>query len=447
MSIVTDRPEMPAPSLWRFPAFDAWNLPDGTVGHHLELDSERMLHVALHFPMNLAAEPRDREGITELCARLLTDGTGRAEGFAGALDRIAANLWTDVAFEGITVGLDVPVHHAGEGLRLLGLALTAPAFADEDVQRQRRDMIAGLRMLESDGPAVAERTLWRSLYASADRRSRAVNGDEQTLASLDRESVCDWYERVIRLERAHVVSVGGVATASVVDGVQQIVEARHPSSPALELPESAEHAHQASRTVFVNRPAAGQTAIEIGCLLADLDGPDWASMRVASRVLGEGLRSRLNLVLREQKGFTYGVHAAASRNPSGGDFRVTGTFSASATGEALRDALDILVEFRESGPTADEHRTAVDAIISRTPIGHQTGRDILRTVLAGVQLGLPVDWITGWLTDVQATSASSVAEVIHRVLPSRTTVIIAGDADVCLPLLAEAGIVVDQEIA
>ncbi|WP_448720592.1 M16 family metallopeptidase [Microbacterium natoriense] len=444
MTVLAARPTLSDPVLWQFPELETWSRPSGLAGHHLRLDGEGMLRMAVFIPAPLSAEPRDREGITELCARVLTEGAGREQDFPASLDRIAATIWSQVGVDGVTVGLDVPTHRASEGLRLLGSALTAPAFADEDVQRHRREMQAELRMRDSDGPAVAELALWRSLYPETDRRSRPLIGSESSVSRLDRDAVHEWFTHVVRLDRAQFVSVGAIRSDELVDALETAIGTV--ASDALSTSRaSAPTSAVPPRTVFIDRPGATQTAIEIATAVSDCSGAEWAALKIVTRILAEGMRSRLNLVLREQKGYTYGVHGSAQRGSSGGVFRIRGTVNTEATGAALRDALDILDDFRTSGPTPAELHDAIDAIISRTPIRHQTGRDILNTALAGVTTGLATDWLTSELSDVRDHTPESVIQTYRRLLSARPTVVIAGDARVCMPLLTEAGIVVDAQ--
>lgn len=446
MTALAARPLIPDAVLWEFPVFDSYALGQGIRGQHLPLSASRMLHVTAYFPAPLGAEPREQEGVTHLCAALLTEGTRTRDGarFAAESDRVAATIWADVSIDGVVVGLDVPLDHARTGLELWADALTSPVFDERELERHRRELVAGIRSRQSNGPVVAGMTMDKTLYGDGDRRSRPASGDEQTVANVDREAVVRRYGQVFRPDIAQVLSVGDLPTDELAGLIGDALSGWDPAPVETEVPEPSTSAGPA-RTVLVDRPGAGQTALEIGCRTTDAADPRQSSLRIASRILGEGIRSRLNLVLREQKGYTYGVRTQVLTGRTGGVFHVSGTVATGVTGAALADALEILEAFRTEGPTASEHAEAVAAIASRTPIGHQTGRDILQTALRGVRAGLPTDWTTAMLAEVAASTPDSVADDYRRLVPEQLTVVVAGDENACAPLLAAAQIAVDAD--
>jgi len=448
MTITATRPAIAEPVLWEFPAFDSWAAEPGLRGQHLALSGSRMLHLAVWIPTPLSTEPREQEGVTNLCARLLVEGTRQRTGqeFAAELDRNAASLRTSVSIDGITIALDVPVTRAAAGIALLGEALTAPAFPAHEVERLTREILSDLRAEKIDGGRRAATAFHAHRYLDSDRRARRLEGDEQTLARIDRQAVLDRYRQAFVAERAQVLSVGSLSTSEVrgmvVDALQEW-RSTTSENASVDLPPPQP---APARTVLIDKPGATQTAIEIGWCTPPTTDPSWPALRIGARVLGEGLRSRLNLVLREQKGYTYGVHAITNADRRAATFRIAGTVASAVTGAALTDALGILLGFRSEGLTDEEHRAAATSIISSTPISHETGRHLREAALAGVRTGRPVTWLTSFLADLGATSAHGVSEDFRRSVAGEPTIVLVGDASVCIPLLADVGIPIDSVV-
>jgi len=198
---------------------------------------------------------------------------------------------------------------------------------------------------------------------------------------------------------------------------------------AVTEPVASARAADACRIVFVNRPGAVQSEITIACA-----GPDrreeggWAPFPVLSFVIGGSPNARIDAVLREEKGFTYGIRCGFRPRRKGGLFLTGGSVRADSTVEALDLLLGILDGGRD-GFTEEEARAGVD-FIGKTAPGRYATADAVADEAATMALeGLTTDFTTANLLDLATVDAERISEAYRRhVQPGQWTVVVVGDA-------------------
>ena len=202
------------------------------------------------------------------------------------------------------------------------------------------------------------------------------------------------------------------------------------SGTALEPIEASEAARavDAARIVFLDRPGSVQTEFYVGC-----PGPDrrveggWAAYQVLGFVVGGSPNARIDAVLREDKGFTYGIRSGFRPRRRGGVFLTSGSVRADSTVEALGLLLEILDQARE-GFNENETRTGVD-FIGKTAPGRYATADTVADEAAGLSLeGLTTEFTTASLRALEDVDAEVLTKAYGRYVTGEWTVIIVGDA-------------------
>ena len=193
-------------------------------------------------------------------------------------------------------------------------------------------------------------------------------------------------------------------------------------------PREAARALEATRVVFLDRPGSVQTEFYVGCPGPDHSVEDgWAPYQVLGFVVGGSPSARVDAVLREEKGFTYGIRSGFRPRRRGGMFLTSGSVRADSTVEALGLLLDILDTARE-GFTAQETKAGVD-FIGRTAPGRYATADAVAEEAAGLSLeGLTTDFTTENLLALAEVDAASLAAAYGRYVNGEWTVVVVGDA-------------------
>ncbi|GAA5027257.1 pitrilysin family protein [Terrabacter aeriphilus] len=448
------RPVVAPPEPWAFPPSTTHDLPNGLRLVTYDVPGQYVLSVRLGLPVSLRDEPREREGVASIMARTLDEGTERhtAEEFARLLERKGVSFGAGMADAGLSIDLDVVKGNVEPALDLLRQILTEPAFPQPEVARQVRTRIAEIEQERSVASHRAGLEFVRTFYAPGDRSSRPTAGTRETVSAISRDDVAAFHAR-------HVVAAG---TTMVVAGdlegldVRALVEgalgewASGPSHRDRFLTHAAALAPDRGRIVLVSRPGSVQTELVVGA-----PGPDrsveggWAPYPVLGFVLGGSPNARVDAVLREEKGYTYGIRSSFRPRRRGGVFLTSGSVRADSTAESLRLLLEILESGRE-GFSDKEIRSGVD-FISKTAPGRYATADTIADEAVGMALdGRTTDFTTTNLRDLATVDRARVEAAYARFADgagvgasgpgSGWTVVMVGDAAAHLAAVEALGI-------
>ena len=427
---VLERPEVSAPEPWSFPQARRSELANGLSVVSYDIPGQYVISVCLAVPMTLEREPRDREGIATIMARTLDEGTARhtAEEFAELLERKGIALGAGVSDAGLVVDLDVSKRHLSEALDLLSQAVREPAFPANEVSRHVKTRLAEIDQ-ERAVPAQRAAMEFIATYFDADERAaRPTAGTKATIAAITPQDLVAFHAANVVPSGATVVVAGDLSDLDVVAEIEQALGSWSGVAAAPVEPREAARAADAARIVFVDRPGSVQTEFYIGCPGPDHSAEDgWAPYQVLGFVVGGSPNARIDAVLREDKGYTYGIRSGFRPRLRGGMFLTSGSVRADSTVEALELLLDILDKARE-GFTPQETQAGVD-FISRTAPGRFATADTVAEEAAGLSLeGLTTDFTTANLLALANVTPAALKSAYNRYITSDWTIVIVGDA-------------------
>ncbi|MEO3938331.1 pitrilysin family protein [Dermatophilaceae bacterium Soc4.6] len=429
------RPEVVPPEPYTFPEPTRQTLTNGLTVVAYDVPGQYVVSVRLVLPLPLATEPRDREGVATILARTLDEGTTEhtSAEFAELLERKGVALGAGASEPGLTVEVDVAKRHLDYALDLLRQALTQPAFPAAEVERHRKQRLAEIEQERAVPGQRAAIELLATLYAPGERASRPTAGSRDTIASITRDDVAALHAAHVGPAGATIVVAGDLAGVDAVAAVEAALGGwAVPAGSALPQGDvaatPAAPADDRVRIVMLDRPGSVQTELVVAC-----PGPDrkvargWSAYPVLSFVLGGGPNARIDSVLREEKGFTYGIRSGFRPRRSGGLFLTSGSVRADSTVEALGTLLDILDGGRD-GFTDAEVRSGVDFVAMTAPGRYATADAIADEAATMAQDGLTTQFTTHNLRQMVRLEAADLDGAYRDVVDGRWTVVVVGDA-------------------
>ena len=431
------RPDITAAPHWSFPAAEHGTLANGLQVAVHRLPGQYVASVGVLLDAPLSAEPRGAEGVATVVSSALIEGTEGHPGgaFAEAIEDQGAVLGGGVDYSATQVLLDVPVSHLDAALPLLAEAVAAPTLADEAVERHAAALAAGLEQQLATGPGLAGRALRAALIDPDFREPRPRSGDPAGVRGLTGHDART-HQATLGPAGALLVVAGDVAedTLARVEAVfggwrnpGQARVAHHAPSPA------------SPRAVIIDRPGAVQADLRLGWSTIDRADPRWADLQIATNALGGAYLSRLNKVLREEKGFTYGISLVNSPMRRGGISYAQGAFRTEVVGEALSLARELLT--LDAAPiTPEEVARARDYLTGTTPLRFATAAGVVGGVLALAGAGLGPGFVAEQLAGyARATPTSATAAAAALLDPAAATLVLVGDAEALVDQVTAAG--------
>ena len=279
-------------------------------------------------------------------ADLLDEGTRELDGLAlhDALARIGAQFDCDVGVDATVVTLVTLKRFAREAVALLSAVVNRPRFDDADFERVRGIRASRLMQLSDVPAAVAERLFAYRLYGAHPYGHTSL-GTVSALRRAHRRRCADVPSRRADGRRRRRSSASAIwrtkSSSSWCRRSGRAATGRRARAGSLVAPgwRPVERPPSISRLALAHRPGAAQSELRIGCVAAARSTPDYVVLAVLNTALGGAFVSRINLKLREEKGFTYGARSAFDYRRQPGPFVVQASVQTDATAEAVQDVL------------------------------------------------------------------------------------------------------------
>ena len=471
------RPAPGAPRPYHFPKFERRALANGVRIVVAPVHKLPLVTAIALVDAGAALDPEGREGLAQLTARALTEGTASSPGEAltDRVERLGTSLEASADWDTALVQLTVASSRLAEAVRLLGEVLREPAFAEREVGRLRAERLAELLALKTEPRGLADEMFDRFTYAPSARYARPEGGSEASVSALGRAEVAHFYGEHYQPSRTTIVIAGDVtadeaervvaaafgdwrerdATAATAaagaaargappqrEVAKHAVTARHPSDAARTAsppPPAVDTPARLTRAVhLVANADAPQSELRIGHVGVPRLHPDYFAIVVMNAILGGLFSSRVNLNLREAHAYTYGAHSAYDWRRAAGPFVVSSAVKSDVTDAAAREVLFEIDRLRAEPVSADELSLATSYLDGVFPIRYETTAAIAVALANLVLYGMPDDYFDRYREHIRALTADDVLRAARDHLhPDRLQVVVVGDpATVRAPLEA-----------
>jgi zinc protease len=411
-----------------FPPYEIRTLENGlqvvAVLHHEQpVVSMRMIVRA-----GAALDPKGKAGLANLAASLLDQGTttksagemNDAIDFMGGV--MGAGAGTDLTFVNVIVMKD----SFETGMRMLSEMARQPAFAIEEIERQRQQALSNLQVSFEDPEFLANAVFDRLVYGFHPY-GMLQSGTPASLSAISRQDLLTYHQQHFVPNNAILAIVGDVSAAEAFDGVQKVFgdwQRRDVPRPAFTSPPE-----PTRRVVVVNKPDAVQTEVRVGHLGVRRNSPDYMALNLALRILGGEGANRLHQLLRTERGLTYGAKADMGTYLETGDFEASTNTRSEATGEVLRLIVDEFWRLQRERVSERELADAKAYLTGSFPLTIETPDAIATQVLNVLFYGLPVEQLESFRERVNAVRTDDIERVARYFLrPDRLSIVLVGNA-------------------
>jgi len=439
-SVLRTRPSLGEAPNGTFPAVERSRLANGLTVLSCHLPGKRLATVSAFVDLSADDDPAGREGVAVITARSLLEGTQQRDALAlsAALEREGASLDVTADLDGLNTVLEVPGERLSALLPLLAEALREPAFPEKEVQRIVRERLEEIEMERALPATRAALEFSRVAHPAGLRAALPVGGTSTSVGAIERDDIALAHRSCFVPSTTTVIVVGDLTELDADELVEQCFGDWIPTGTRSSQPTSADSSLR--RATVIDRPGSASTQFVLGHQTPGRNHSDWPAMTIAAHVLGSPLTSRLDAVLRQEKGYTYGIRASVGADRSGGLFQISSAVEASVTAPALEDLDDIVREAVAQGLTEQECSDAASYLTGVAPMSWQTSRAVAAVLTTCVANDLPTIWPSEQLDLLRSASAASVsAAVAEHVRPDEMSIAVVGDASVVTPALVELG--------
>lgn len=431
-ALVTDfpRPAPAEPRPYSFPRFSRTTLGNGLGLVVAPVHKLPLVTVLAVIEGGAVSDTAGREGVAQLTASLLSEGTRRSSGAAltERFERLGAAFdahadW-DVAVARLTCSSD----RLPDALELFAEVLLEPSFPEREVERLRAERLADLLQQRTEPRGLAEDMFARFLYAPESRYGRPDGGDEESVRAITRDDVESFWREHYRPGGATLIVAGDVRE----EDARRMVEGALGGWSG-EAPVPATAADQPARLEravhIIDKPDAPQSEIRLGHVGLPRLHPDYFAVTVMNALLGGLFNSRVNLNLRERHGYTYGAFSHFDWRRGAGPFVVSTAVANDVTHLAAREALGEVERFGDAPVADDELALATSYLDGVFPIRYETTSAIAGALGGMVTYGLPEDYYDSYRERVRAVTPEEVQAAARQHLhPGRLQLVVVGNA-------------------
>ena len=418
----------PTPSL-QLPEVRRFALSNGVPVLLVEKRDLPLVAIELRFPGGASAVEADRAGLAAFAADMLDEGAGdrSAIEIADQLERLGATLHSAAGYDASHLELLALKPRLEASLDLLADLALRPTFDRDEHERVRQERIDLSLELLAEPRSVANDAFARVLYGADHPWGPPLLGTRDTLPGIERDGVAAYHHERYHAGNATIVVAGDVG----VDELRTLLDARfgrweRRATPELTLPPV--RALERATTWIADRPGAAQSELRVGKVAAARDAADYFPALVLNTVLGGAFTSRLNVRLREEKGFTYGARSGFHTRRWPGPFVAQCAVHTPVTDQAVGVILVEIERLRSERVGDEELERAKRYLALRLPQRFETVEDLVGRVAEVAQYDLPEDYWSTYVDELMKVDTAAVQAAAVRYLdPRHMAVVVDGD--------------------
>jgi zinc protease len=383
----------------------------------------------------------NKAGLADFFATMMNEDTKNrtAEAMSRAMQKLGSNVSVFSGLDGITFQVQTLKKNLDTTLALLEERMLMPKFTEDAFKRLKNQAIENFKQQKSQPSAIADVVFAKINYGNS-ILGVSEDGTETTIKGLKLENIQNYYDNFMTSQGVNVVVVGDLTESEIMPKLSFLNKL---ANKKITLPVAASApAIEKTKIYLVNVPKAAQTEFRVGAvtnLKYDATG-EFYKAGLMNYPLGGAFNSRVNLSLREDKGWTYGARCGFDGDAYTGSFEFSSGIKAEATDSALTELLNIFKGYVANGVTADEMEFMKSAIGQRDALRYETGFQKAGFIGRILEYNLPANF-----TDQQAAILKNMTAAEINVLAKKwlnldkMNILLVGDKVKILPGLQKMG--------
>jgi len=391
--------------------------------------------VSLVFNGGYVADLGRKSGTSSFAMSLLDEGAGKLGSLeiADKAERLGADIAAGSSLDSSFASVSALTEQLAPSLALLADVVRRPTFPDAEIERVRKEWIAGIAREKTSPDALAMRVLPPVLYGAGHPYAIPFSGSgtEASITALQRDDLIAFQQQVLRPDNVTIIVVGAVTAATALPLLEQQfgdwtpapgVALTRPAIPTAQLPSS-------TRVFLLDRPGAIQSTLMVGQLVPSSTAPDRLELNTANDVLGGTFTSRINMNLRERKHWSYGARSSITEALGERPWLLSAPVQADKTLEAIAEIRREIAEFVATKPATTAEIDNIRQRDVRALSGqYETNAAVANAIADIVRFGRADDYVRTLKDRIEAQSDAGIRQAVARAFrPDALTWVIVGD--------------------
>ena len=449
-----DRSKFPEPT--GTPALDFPTVEETTLSNGIKVFFARRaavptVRVAVSFNAGFAADPVDKRGIASMMSTMLMEGTKTLTStqLAETEEKLGADVSVGSSLDRTVASLRAVKPNLGLSLDLLADVIKNPAFATNELERVRVQQLTRIKSEDNQPQGIAVRRMPPLLYGKSHPYGgpQTGSGYAETVATISRADIVNFHQSWVHPAKAEIFVVGDTSLKQIKPMLEQRFGKWKPAAvPAPAKNFAAALPAPQSRILLIDRPNSPQSLVLAGLVLDARGSDDLLTLRAANEIFGGDFLSRINMDLRETKGWSYGVGSQISGAEDRVPFYMFAPVQTNQTGPSVKVLIDQLKDFNGSKPvTPDELEKTIKGNVLELPGSYERSAAVLGQMQADRLNKRPFDYAETVAGKYNALTAKALNDEMRvKVDPSKITWLVVGDAAKVKPQLEAIGLPIEM---
>ena len=449
-----DRSTFPEPTgtpALDFPTVEETNLSNGIKVFFARRGAVPTVRVAVSFNAGYAADPADKRGIASMMSTMMSEGTTSLTStqIAETEEKLGADVSVGSSLDRTVASLRAVKPNLGLSLDLLADVIKNPAFATNELERVRVQQLTRIKSENNQPQGIAVRRMPPLLYGKGHPYGgpQTGSGYAETVSAISRDDVVNFHASWAHPAKAEIFVVGDTSLKEI----KPMLEVRFGKWTSNAAPAPAKNfavavPAPASRILLIDRPNAPQSLVLAGVVLDAKGSDDLLTLRAANEIFGGDFLSRINMDLRETKGWSYGVGSQVNGAEDRVPFYMFAPVQTNQTGPSVKVLMDQLKDFNGAKPvTAEELEKTIKGNVLELPGSYEQSSAVLGQMQSDRLNKRPFDYAETVAAKYTALTAKALNDEMRaKVDPSKITWLIVGDAAKVKPQLEALGLPIEM---
>ena len=425
------RPEPGKPSDLILPKFESNTLKNGLKIYVVSNSKLPIVQLSFINMGGAALDPKDKPGLGQITYEMLDEGAGDKDtlAFADAVSDLGANIHATGSRDHGTISISGLSKHKNALIQLLAESIRKPRFDASAFDRVKKQKLASLKRQLASLMGLASQKFPSLIYGPDHAFGRPSSGTPDSIGQITLDDVKKQYEVLLQPQRSAFIAAGDI-TLEEATTLAQKAWSDWKTTNKIDVNITAVEAHKRKQIIILDKPKSPQTLILMGRPVFSKGDKQEIPLEVANEAWGGLFSSRLNMNLREDKGYTYGASSSLSLYQGTGSFLAYAKVETKYTAASIKEFFKELKDLTHKPLSAEEIQRVKDGIIRGLPSRFQ---GIGRTAGAGSNLfiyNLPLNYYSQYIDQIQNIKMPDVQKVVSEFLKEEMMqVLLVGDAE------------------
>ena len=438
-TVVVDRSKLPdvgaVPNV-DFPDVETATLSNGIKVYFARRDAVPMTRVKLSFDAGSTADPADKIGLQNFVTSMLEEGTTSLTSvqIAEQQERLGAGIGVGGSRDSTTVSLSAVNPNLDASLDLMADIVKNPAFKPDDIERIRTQQLTAIEAAANNPRSIASNALPPLIFGTDHPYGRGLsgNGTKESVSSITRDDLVNFHRSWMRPENATLFATGKIDRDALVSKLEmRFGKWEGSGKPAPAKNYDAAIPDGEGKIVVIHRANSPQSLILAGQVLPMKGTDDLLKLGAANEILGGNFLSRINMDLRETKGWSYGTRNTVLRGKDRVAYTMRAPVQTNQTGPAVAAIKSQVENFLgDNGVTKAELERTVNGNVRQLPGQFEQSTRVLNQIEADVVFNRPSNYPETVAAKYKALTEKDLDSAMANAIdPDKFTWVIVGDAD------------------